>query len=624
MAEQEGNEEEDEVVALIAAVLEGDAATTRALLSAGVSPQQLVEAFGPQGPTKATLLCLACTRSIETASLLLEHRADPNTPNSTGMTALMTSAKANAADAVRLLVKHGAALDTIHPQHGGTALHFAAVQGSMKAVRALLELGCDPTIVDSGLMGETSGCTATQRAAQHGQTTTVDYLDRFALRAARPRIGTRTSTDGRAGQSEEDIIWSGLETDGMRALKCSLRFAVVRCASAGTTELPAATMRVNMDESLGDADETVQFLGCRVLQLQNEDREAFKQASTVTQMPSLLTVAGPVTLTQDDLGHFEVMYRSQEQAAAMGLNYEPKFEWPDSRAVLRCPACDSTAMVGCDYIMVFQTLMQSCDQGFSLRMMQRLVCESCFEEMVDGLTLEGRRSPSSAGGEILVTEVPVSNVVTQMGEITWLGGAAREASDQKWNKRWGEKGRERVSAWQLNSRWVDTGAWSSLQESAGRFVSSMMSSTGKFHVRKSKSKTAENHGQHTAVMTPIELHELYGRVCDGPECEKKHGFSKIKLSQCSGCKQTRYCSKGCMKSHWPAHREECKRIQAEKAARKAKKAEVEAARIQAEEAAAYAETLSANVRAGAAGVHAQRKTSASRKGGKKSGKNKKK
>lgn len=617
MAEHGHNDEED---ALIHAVLEGNAATTRALLSAGVSPHQLVEAFGPQGPTKATLLCVACTRSIETASLLLEHKADPNTPNSTGMTALMTSAKANATDAVRLLAKHGAALDTAHPQHGGTALHFAAVQGSMKAVCALLELGCDPTIVDSGLMGETSGCTARQRAAQHGQRTMVDYLDRFALREAQPRIGTLLSTVARAGQPQ-DVVWSGLETDGMRTLKCSLRLAVVRCASAGTTELRAATMRVNMDEGLGETDESVHFLGCRVLQLQNEDREASKHDTTVTQMPSLLTVAGPVTLTQDDVDHFEVMYRSHEQTAAMGLQYDNTYEWPDSRAVLRCPACDSTAMVGCDYVMVFQPLMQSCDQGFSLRMMQRLVCESCFEEMVDGLTLEGRRSPSSAGGEILVTEVPVSNVVTQMGEITWLGGAAREASDQKWNTRWGEKGCDRVSAWQLNSRWVDTGAWSALQESAGKFVNSMISSTGKFHVRKSKSHTAENRGQHTTVMTPIELHELYGRVCDGPECDKKHGFSKVKLSQCSACRKTRYCSKGCMKSHWPAHREECKRIQTEKAVRKAKKAEVEAARIQSEEAAAYAETLSKNVRAGPG---AQKKTSTSRKGGKKASRRKKK
>ena len=246
-------------------------------------------------------------------------------------------------------------------------------------------------------------------------------------------------------------------------------------------------------------------------------------------------------------------------------------------------------------------------------MMQRLVCESCFEEMVDGLTLEGRRRCSSAGGEISVTEVPVSNVVTQMGEITWLGGLAREASDQKWKKRWGEKGRERVSAWQLNLRWVDTGAWSALQESTGQFLNGLISSTGNFHVTKSKSKTAENHGQHTAIMTPIELHELYGRVCDGPGCDKKHGFSKVRLAQCSGCKKTRYCSKGCMKTHWPSHREDCKRIQAEKAARKAKKAEVEAARIQAEEAAAYAETLSENVRAGAAGGSVQRKKSTSRK-----------
>jgi hypothetical protein len=51
-----------------------------------------------------------------------------------------------------------------------------------------------------------------------------------------------------------------------------------------------------------------------------------------------------------------------------------------------------------------------------------------------------------------------------------------------------------------------------------------------------------------------------GTVCDGcgrPEAE-------VQLHPCSGCWTARYCSSACNAAAWPAHKAECKRLQAER------------------------------------------------------------
>lgn len=50
-------------------------------------------------------------------------------------------------------------------------------------------------------------------------------------------------------------------------------------------------------------------------------------------------------------------------------------------------------------------------------------------------------------------------------------------------------------------------------------------------------------------------------LCATPGCGNARG-----LRLCSGCGTVRYCSEACSKAHWRQHRQECRRIQAERAA----------------------------------------------------------
>ena len=51
------------------------------------------------------------------------------------------------------------------------------------------------------------------------------------------------------------------------------------------------------------------------------------------------------------------------------------------------------------------------------------------------------------------------------------------------------------------------------------------------------------------------------RVCAAPGCGATRG-----LRRCGGCTAVRYCSAACSRAHWRAHKAECRRLQAERAA----------------------------------------------------------
>jgi ankyrin repeat protein len=89
--------------------------------------------------------------------------------------ALVWAAKADRADAVRLLVELGAHVDA--DPYRGTALAWAAVNGRIESVRALVELGADPNQRGTfGGSGHGQGVTAIQLAAQAGRRDAVVTL----------------------------------------------------------------------------------------------------------------------------------------------------------------------------------------------------------------------------------------------------------------------------------------------------------------------------------------------------------------------------------------------------------------------------------------------------------------
>ncbi len=130
----------------------GNPAMIQRLLQAGAD----VNTTLPEGET--VLMRAARTGNADTLRLLLDHGADPNRREaSLGETALMWAAAENHADAVRVLVERGAEVDARSTQRsapelqrmrrvrgvvtkgGWTPLMYAARQGSLDAVRALVE-----------------------------------------------------------------------------------------------------------------------------------------------------------------------------------------------------------------------------------------------------------------------------------------------------------------------------------------------------------------------------------------------------------------------------------------------------------------------------------------------------
>ena len=141
------------VTALSLAALNGHAAIVSALVEAGADPD------GASSDGEPVLLTAARTGSAATVAVLLSHGADPNRRERwQSQTALMWAAAENHADVVSALLAHGAdpnaasayfqdwALSPSEPatpkvsvpKGAMTALQFAARQGAMDAVRALV------------------------------------------------------------------------------------------------------------------------------------------------------------------------------------------------------------------------------------------------------------------------------------------------------------------------------------------------------------------------------------------------------------------------------------------------------------------------------------------------------
>jgi len=134
----------------------GDPDILKSLLDAGAD----VNAANEYGQT--ALMVIARTANVAAAQVLLKKRADVNAREQVrGQTALMWAAAQSQPQMVRLLIKHGADVDartTINvnqrqvsgepraqhrPSGGFTALMFAARQGCLDCVKALVEAGAE-------------------------------------------------------------------------------------------------------------------------------------------------------------------------------------------------------------------------------------------------------------------------------------------------------------------------------------------------------------------------------------------------------------------------------------------------------------------------------------------------
>ncbi|KAG0726574.1 Ankyrin repeat and SAM domain-containing protein 6 [Chionoecetes opilio] len=147
-----------------------------------------------------TALHIAAANDHEAlVSLLVQHQADRETPNSLGWTPLMQAARHGHMEVVVLLVQGGAAVDK-HNRLGMTALMLASVSGHMGTIRALIDAGAaydpEPSIT-------TCQVTPLMIAAQHGNDAVVRlYLDKgVSANKATPKTGMTPLMFSAAGGS---------------------------------------------------------------------------------------------------------------------------------------------------------------------------------------------------------------------------------------------------------------------------------------------------------------------------------------------------------------------------------------------------------------------------------------
>ena len=106
---------------------------------------------------------------LEVVKLLLEARADTNSKNANGATALLLAAWKGRSEVARLLLQAGADINAAH-SNGGTALHWAAVKGHLEVLQVLLQAGADVNVADS------NGATALHLAAVKGHSEVLQML----------------------------------------------------------------------------------------------------------------------------------------------------------------------------------------------------------------------------------------------------------------------------------------------------------------------------------------------------------------------------------------------------------------------------------------------------------------
>jgi len=129
--------EPDGTTALAWAVRQNDADLTDRLIHAGAD----VKAANRYGVTPLYLACVNGDAAM--IEKLLKAGADANATGTEGETALMTVARTGKVEAARVLVDHGAKVDTKEAWHGETALMWATAQSHPDMMRELIAHGAD-------------------------------------------------------------------------------------------------------------------------------------------------------------------------------------------------------------------------------------------------------------------------------------------------------------------------------------------------------------------------------------------------------------------------------------------------------------------------------------------------
>lgn len=430
--------------------------------------------------------------------------------------------------------------------------------------------------------------------------------------------------------SSSSIVWSGLETKGMREAKCSLLIPEETTHDAKIKTLPKQRVLVYQDKGLRDLpripkkeDENtntntmlesssnhnhpttpttddhsyVDFPGATIMQLE----PVIESSGPQRTMPITLTVGGRCVFTPENYQDFRVMMRNREQSRLMNIPPNGNFDWPDVQALLCCPVCGCSHAIPHagdqqehEYWMLFYPLLQitvlkGSQMTLGTRTICRLTCLECMEDLLEGLLLQV--TPGAGGVKNTLTlsppppssdsnhhpsrlafTLPAADVLAEAGSASFLeDGPPRPATHPHVD--------DILDAWTLYNLWEHSGAWEALQNDYRMVLArSMRAQNDMDEISMAASSSSSSPIQSSSCL-PRNLPDRMGRPCGNSACRRVHGAIDEETGEmcrlcvkCRECHSEFYCSKSCRDEAKTCHLSECVDKQRDREERREKKA----------------------------------------------------
>jgi hypothetical protein len=435
--------------------------------------------------------------------------------------------------------------------------------------------------------------------------------------------------------SSSFIVWSGLETEGMREAKCSLLIPEEITHDAKIKTLPKQRVLVYQDKGLRDlqpripnddhthttttttnatmlestatpaatsettADDDhyyVDFPGATIMQLEPvvESQQQQQQQRT---MPITLTVGGRCVFTPENYQDFRVVMRNREQSRTMHIPPNGNFEWPDVQALLLCPVCGCSNAIPHagdqqehEYWLLFYPLLQitvlkGSQMTLGTRTICRLTCLECVEDLLEGLLLQvtpgegGVKNtlshPQPQPSSSLSNHPPSSRLAFTLpaADVLAEAGSASFLEDGPPRPETHPHVDDILDAWTLYNLWEHSGAWDALQNDYRIVLARSM------HAQNDMNETTTNSSSNiTNITLPRNLPNCMGRPCGNPACRGVHGAIDDVTGEicrlcvkCRDCHSEFYCSKLCRDVAKPSHVPDCADKQRDREERREKK-----------------------------------------------------